>query len=364
MSVEESSSNVVQTVTGGIDRSAVGLALPHEHLFIDMKNYFVEPEDPAFRDHAFGPITLNNLRWVRYNHLSSRDNLVLNDEDLTISELSLFKKFGGKTIVDATPINLGRNPEGLRSLSEKTGVNIVMGTGYYIEQSYTPDMQMDERSESKIAQTLIEDIVHGADGTAVRAGVIGELGCSWPLTENERKVLRGAALAQQETGVAITIHPGHDESAPFEIMQVLTKAGADPTRVIMGHLELTIPIGSRTTRAKLAETGCYLQFDQMGISELQMYLYRSWLPGMPYMDIANDGIRMNEIRELIEAGFLDRILISSDVCLKTCLAAYGGPGYAHIPEVSIPMMHDKGFPETEIRKITEENPAKALAIVA
>jgi phosphotriesterase-related protein len=257
---------------------------------------------------------------------------------------------------------LGRNSEGLARVSEQTGVNIVMGAGYYIDQSYSPELAMDIKSDDQVAEQFVREIREGVGNTRVRAGLIGEIGCSWPLTDNERKVLRGAALAQQETGAAITIHPGHVVEAPFEIMAVLTSAGADPERVIMGHIELTMPVEARVERAKLAETGCYLEFDQMGISELQMYTYRSWLPGIPYIDIASDGAVLSEIQELIADGYRESVLISMDVCLKTCLAAYGGPGYGHIQEVVTRMMEDKGFSEEEIATITAVNPARAIAL--
>jgi phosphotriesterase-related protein len=241
-------------------------------------------------------------------------------------------------------------------------VNIVMGAGYYIDQSYSPGLGMDRKSEGQVAEQFIREIREGAENTSIRAGIIGEIGCSWPLTENERKVLRGAALAQQESGAAITIHPGHVVEAPFEIIAVLTEAGANPERVIMWHMELTMPIGARVERAKLAETGCYLEFDQLGVSELQMYTYRSWLPGVPYFDITNDGAVLSEIQELIEDGYRDSVLISMDVCLKTCLAAYGGAGYGHIQEVVTRMMRDKGFSDEDVATITATNPARALAL--
>jgi phosphotriesterase-related protein len=352
-----------QTVLGPVDGADLGFTLPHEHLILEMRNYFIEPSDPSDLHYCDEPLSLENLHWVRYHHLSCKDNLVISDEATAVNEVESFKRLGGRTIVDVTPINLGRAPQKLAQIAKRTGVNVIMGTAYYIDQSYTPEMRMEDRTDEEIAELFIREIQEGVAQTGLRAGVIGELGCSWPLTKNERKVLRAGAMAQQETGAVISIHPGHMEEAPLEIMQVLMDAGADPTRVIMGHMELTVPIAARATRSKLADMGCYLQFDQMGISELQMYLYRSWLPGMPYMDIANDGARIGEIQDLIADRFLDRILISMDVCLKTCLATYGGPGYGHIQEVAIPMMKKKGVTDEQIEAITVENPRRAFTFV-
>ena len=100
------------------------------------------------------------------------------------------------------------------------------------------------------------------DDTNIRAGIIGEIGCTWPLTDNERKVLRASARAQQETGAAILIHPGRDEAAPQEIVEVLSEAGADIERTIIGHLDRTIT--DLDILLKLADSGCYLEWDLFG----------------------------------------------------------------------------------------------------
>ena len=83
------------------------------------------------------------------------------------------------------------------------------------------------------AREIVNDVVEGVGDTGVRAGIIGELGCSWPLRPNEAKVLKASAQAQKETGAPITIHPGRHIDAPFEIIDVLDKAGADISRVVM-----------------------------------------------------------------------------------------------------------------------------------
>lgn len=351
-----------QTVLGLVDGNSLGFTLPHEHLILGGEStYFVEPDDPRDKDFVHQPVTLENLHWVRYHHISSVDNWHLDDERTAIREAKWFKETGGRTIVDVTPNNIGRNPDALVRISQGAGINVIMGTGYYFEQSYSPEMNMDSRTEADIADEFVRDISSGVNGTGICAGVIGELGCSWPLTKNERKVLRAAANAQQRTGAVITIHPGHDENGPLEIVKVLTEAGAQPERIIMGHISLTIPPPARSARSKLAETGCYIQYDEMGTPELQAFLYRAWWKTLPYMDFANDFMRIDQIKDLVADGFLNSILMSIDVCLKTCLASYGGPGYVHIREMIMPLMLQKGFTEEQINTITVDNPRRAMS---
>ena len=191
----------------------------HEHVFIDFVCMYSPPEEAHAADQlAESKVGLENLGWVRYDPFRNKDNLELLDEQMAIYEIGLFKSAGGATIVDATTIGMGRNPQALVNVANATGVNIVMGAGHYVDMVHPGDM--DDRSEEQLASQMIEEVTVGVDGTTVRAGIIGELGCSWPLTKNESKVLRASASAQRETGAAILIHPGRNPRAPFEILDV------------------------------------------------------------------------------------------------------------------------------------------------
>ena len=113
-----------------------------------------------------------------------------------------------------------------------------MGAGYYVGDTHGADV--DAKSEDELADQMVAEVTEGVGATGVRAGIIGELGCSWPLQDNERKVLRAGAQAQQRAGAAILIHPGRNEAAPAEIIEVLADAGACTGRVIMSHLDRTV----------------------------------------------------------------------------------------------------------------------------
>jgi phosphotriesterase-related protein len=348
-----------QTVLGWIDGDDLGFTLPHEHILADLTSYLVEPTDPGERPLAHQPITLENLHWVLCHHSSSRDNLLLEDEETAIHEVMRFKQAGGKTIADVTPNNIGRRPEALARVARAVGINVIMGTAYYIEESYDPKMRRGDVTEEEIAEEFVRDITVGVGESGIRAGVIGELGCSWPLAEVERAALRAGAAAQQKTGATITIHPGPDPRAPFEILDELVGAGADPRRIIIDHISMTLPIAARESRLKLAELGCYLEYDLMGTPEAEALTYRSG-EGLPYMDFANDFMRVDQIIDLIDVGYIDKTLVSMDVWLKTCLASYGGRGYAYLQEMVIPLMLKKGLTEEQIHTITVENPKRAL----
>ncbi len=343
---------MAQTVLGLVNGEDLGVTMPHEHLFVDMRCWLEEPSNPEEKKLAHEKVTLNNLWFARYNKMSCEDNLILDDVDLAIKEAFYFKEAGGNTIVDVTSNNINRNPEGLVMVAKETGLNIIMGTSYYIASSYTPEMEMKTKSETEIAKEFIRDIAVGVGNTEIKAGIIGEIGTSWPLNSEERKVLIAAGLAQQETGVAINIHPGAHREAPFEYVKILEEVGADLSRVIISHMGRTFPPSARMDRAKLAEKGCYLEFD--------MFYGVYTTPKVTPYDVTNDTIQITEIKELIQDGFLNQILISRDVCYKVMLRSYGDGGYAHILKVILPRMKLKGISDEEIQIIIVENPRSIL----
>ena len=180
-----------QTVLGPISAEDLGITLPHEHLVVDLSAWFVEPAPASQRILAYQPVSLENLHWLHYNSASNLDNLRVWEEEVIISEVLHYKQAGGSTIVDLTNIGFGRDPLALQRIARTTGLNIIMGAGYYIDQSHPPELA--NKTEEEIAEEIVQDITVGVSATRVRAGIIGEIGCLYPLTKSEHKVLRAAA---------------------------------------------------------------------------------------------------------------------------------------------------------------------------
>ena len=341
-----------QTVLGPVPADQLGVSLTHEHLLVDLGSTFHPPEDASSYSYAYQPVTMENLWWVRYNYGGNKDNMELLDEDTAIIEAARFKRSGGSTIVDATSVGIKRDPLGLARIARATGLNVIMGSGYYVHD-YQP-ASIAEKSEDDIVEEIVRDITEGVGDTGIKAGVIGEVGCSWPLYENERKSLRAAARAQIITGAPLLIHPGRNPQAPLEIMEIVRESGGDPTRTIMSHVDRTI--FDNDTLDKLAETGCFIEFDLFG-SETTFY------PFSP-IDMPNDGKRLDFFLHLREQGRLGQALMAQDICNKHRLTRYGGHGYAHILENVTPIMRRKGFSADEIDRIMVGNPARALAFTS
>lgn len=334
----------IQTVLGLISPDELGVTLPHEHLIDDGSCYFVEPECASDRAMAHKPVSVDLLWWLRYHFTQNTDEVVLRDEKIAIEEAMRFKLAGGNTIVEVTSVELGRDPAALARISRATGLHIIMGSGHYLAVSHSA--QMDTISEDEIVDEIIRDIMEGVGSTGIRAGLIGEIGCSWPLFPNERKSLRAAGRAQKFTGAALHVHPGRNQLAITEIVDILQNVDADLSRTIFDHVERTYRDLKQTIQ--LAETGCCIEYDLFG--------REGYYP--INLDLPNDSQRINELMQLIDEGYLSQLLISHDIWTKTQCCTYGGWGYAHILNNVVPVMLAKGMTQEQIRTIMVDNPRR------
>ncbi len=338
----------VQTVLGLIDANDIGMTLFHEHLLASMAAYFQEPTEPAAKKLAHEPRTMENVRQVRLNRNINLDNTILADEQVAIKEALLYKEAGGKTIADVSSNGLSRNPLGLQRIALATGLNIIMGSGYYVGISHPSDMAL--KTEEQITNEIVHDITVGAGDTGVRSGVIGEIGCTEPLLDGERKVLRAAARAQIKTGASIMIHPPFSDNLALEVIQILADAGADLEHTVICHVNV---YGfSLDTCRKIVNAGCYIGYESFGnLAYPHLYLGR-------LLQHRSDLDYIDAIVRLIEDGYIDHILVSHDICFKDFLRSHGGHGYAHILENAIPVMKIRGISDNQIDTLFVNNPKK------
>ncbi len=352
----------VMTVNGPIDPAAVGTCIMHEHLFID----FWRDKEPGYNApatevaHWNDKLTLENLHLAR-SHKPIKDNYLLTDEAVTIKDVTYFRNLGGDTIVDVTNIGLGRDPLALQRVSNATGLNIVMGSGWY-QRFYHPK-DMDQRTIEDLSEEIIRDVNVGVGNTGVRSGIIGEVGVNGhPLTPNEEKSIRASARASRATGAAISFHNGGSGREKLAVAAMLADEGADLTRVIYGHSNSYA--GEVPLLLELLELGVYVQFDTLGrVSAPVARRPITLAPPRPTdPQVASDALVAEAIPQLLQAGYEDRILLSQDVCMKMHLKAYGGTGYSFVLEKFLPYLRILGVTEGQIHKMMVENPRRALTI--
>ena len=334
----------VQTVRGFLDPAELGQTLMHEHVLYDLRT----PEVRAKND--LGPeLSFRNIYQMAYGETYSPRNYEFGDVAIAIDELQMMRDVGGQAVVELTCGGIRPDPKGLVQVSEGTSVHIVMGCGYYVEEYQDPKNK--ERSVDDFASEIAAQVLEGAWGTSVRSGIIGEIGTTTPWGELERTVLKGAILAQQETGASVNIHPGRHEDLPQEIAEFVAANGGDTARTVISHIDRTIFDSERLLR--LADTGVTVEFDLFGVEYANYKLNAA-------IDMPNDAGRLQHLRTLIDGGHLDRIVISHDICFRTRLVNFGGHGYGHIFRNVVPMMRRREFSEAEIQAILVDNPKRLL----
>ncbi|HYI67974.1 MAG TPA: hypothetical protein VEW95_13725 [Candidatus Limnocylindrales bacterium] len=307
----------VMTVSGPIPPDKLGFTLPHEHTGISL--------------------------W----HISNRWDYweLTPDDDLIIEELRDFRRRGGGTLVDLTPPGVGRDPDRLRRLASASGVNIVMGTGWYREAYYPAEALIDRRSADDLAAEMVEELEQGVGGGGVRPGIIGEIGTDKPwVSAREERVHRAAARAAKATGMAITTH-GVQSDVGLAQLRIFTEEGVDPARVVIGHAD---SYHNLDFYLSVIATGANLQFDFLG------HRFNT--------EEALEPRLVETIVELLERGFADQLLLSQDVCHNSQLKANGGFGYVYLQQHFLPTLRTAAVGEGEIRQMTIDNPARILSI--
>jgi phosphotriesterase-related protein len=411
LALASGSAGKVISVNGPIEPETVGFTLLHEHLFIDFFANHTWPEQPGSLSYVVArqmqqngwnlPVTEQEIRFFNKRDLTidmiddmrqgarQRSNYLIDDVDLMLDEISAFKAHGGRTIVDQTVIGLGRDGQRLKMFARKSDINIVMGAGWY----RWPYQSLETRSMSLTAlkRQLAQSLLTGADSNGVRAGIIGEIPLdsrsvvapmegklldntivrrkslelrNWLLSlpvrernavpcekiyhEFELRQLTAAAEVARLTGAPLSIH-GVDPYIGY--LKVLEDARVDPARVLLSHSHFMYE--ERDLLIAALESGVTLQADYT----LQQYATKAPLNGK--FEKALDGIAW-----AVRNGFTDQVTISTDICNKLGLKAYGGGGYATVFNYLIPGLVQRGVTEEQIRHIFVRNPRRILTWAA
>jgi phosphotriesterase-related protein len=342
------SSGTVRTVVGPIPVEQMGVTLMHEHILLDTSSWWKRPccaSDIAFAERR---LDISMIGELRMNPFLNRDNCGLMDVKAAVEELNYFVEYGGKTVVDPTNLGIGRDPSALQRISRRTGLNIVMGAGYYLEASHPPYVR--DMSIEAIADAIASDCGVSDDDPEVCAGIIGEIGVSKEFTSAEEKVLRGGARASKISGVPLSIHlPGWERLA-HRVLDVVESEGADLCHTVLCHMNPSLH--DRKYQRSLAERGPFLEYDMIGMN----FFYADQQAQSPC-----DEENAIAICKLVEDGYLNSILMSQDVFLKMMLVRFGGFGYGYILKHFAPRLKRHGMSQATIDHILIENPRRVFS---
>lgn len=341
----------INTVSGPITREQLGVVAPHEHVLLDQSNHYQAVPTPGITDPENQKVEMWNLGILSRDCFALKDNTILDNEEDQTEEVAFFKRAGGDTLVDASLPGIGRDPQVLLRVSQRTGLNVIMGTGFYVGATHPEELQF--MNERQIADIMVKELTEGVDGTDIRAGYIGEIGISEVFDDKERKVLRAAAIAQKDTGAAINVHINPWTTNGLEAADILLEAGVAPERICISHVDVE---NREDYIYALLKKGVYIEFDNFG----KEYYIRREVRHSGYGLFVHDTDRVTLLKKLIDDGYLRQLLLSCDLCLKNLMHKYGGWGYDHVLTNIVPMMEDEGITGAQIRTLLVENPADWL----
>lgn len=304
----------LQTVTGTETVEKLGVILPHEHLFTDLRG----PQTPGYAQ--------GNPQAV----------FEVVEPYLTEAEGA-----GVTALVECSTVGVGRNIHILRHLAAKTRIKIVAPTGVYRE-AFIPEAWRDLSLEA-LADLWIHDLTEGIDGTDSRAGFIKLAVSDDGITSREERNLKAAARASLTTGAVIACHTIGGALA-MQVMEILAEAGLPLNRFIWVHANAEPDPAYHLTAAR---RGAYVEFDGIGSSP----------------SATEDHLRF--VKNLIEAGFSEQILVSHDAGWYQPGSPTGQPeagyrGYHVLSRDFIPRLKEDGIPDDVIRLLIHSNPARAF----
>jgi phosphotriesterase-related protein len=299
-----------------------GAVLFHEHMSFDSS--FFEKMRPANAPRPATPPPASFLENV----------------DVVTEEVKAAGKEGISCIVDGGHRDMGTSYANLRKVAERSGVHIVASGGYYLQATYPADIAT--KSEDQLVEGLARDAV------AERWGAFGEIGSSPEMTADERKVFRVIGLAQRRTALPIFTHTSHAgcKKCAIEQLDILESVGTNPQNLCIGHLSDITDDPHAETHKAIAKRGAFLGFDTVGHRLAQ-----------------GDAKKVNLIKEVLDAGFEDHVLLSADFASEPETKFNGGAGYASVTAVFVPKLRYAGVSEATIHKILVDNPRRLLAFV-
>ena len=266
------------------------------------------------------------------------------DIDLIVEELMASKKDGLTGIVDAA---IGRRQpqaiENLKTIATKSGVHIIVAGGYY-KDPYPAGVM--DKTEDQIADEYV------SDAQAQRWGAFGEIGSSIETHPNERKMMRAVAKGHHRTGLPIFTHTPHEscQKCALEQLDIYEAEKVNPKSLCIGHLSDIHDDPKALASIAIAKRGAWLGFDTVG-HELNV----------SKTTLVTERVKLRMTLAVLEAGFEDSLLLSSDMAHNNHLKANWGEGFSAVLVTFVGKLRFAGVKEATIRKILHDNPRRFLA---
>lgn len=310
----ENEEGYFNSVTGSLPIDSLGLTLIHEHMLVDF----------------IGADSISPDRW-------NRDSV----EMKVLPFLLEVKQYGVKSILDCTPSYLAKDPLLLKSLSEKSGIQILTNTGFYgaVGGKYLPDFVQTETAE-QLADRWIAEFENGIEGTGIKPGFIKiSVNEADTLSLTDQKLVKAAGITHQKTGLTIASHTGTWKTAIQEV-RILQEMGVNPSEFVWVHTQNELDFENYKVAA---EMGVWISLDGIG-----------WAID-PYVD---------RLVFAKENRILGNVLISHDAGWYDPAKVGGGDfqPFTNIFEKLIPTLNERGFTQTDWDLLLIDNPKRAFVL--
>ena len=313
----------IETLDGPLDTAELGTVLMHEHVFnITAEIQIAHPGFNGWDAEVEVPKAQEKLRAV--------------------------KEAGIDTLVELSPIGLGRSLELIRGACEGSGLNVILATGLYTYDVLPrpwhfsgPGTLLD--GDEPLDALMRADLTEGIEGSGVKPGILKCAIDAAGLTEHVERVVRSVCRIHKETRAPICIHTSAPNERGGDALRILEDESVDPARVMLAHC------GDTTDLAYLEEmaaSGALLGMDRFGLDVL-----------LPYED------RVNTVVAMCERGHADKMILSQDAA---CFSDWFPPGlkeeiapnwhYLHVVQDAVPLLLERGVMQQQVDVMLRDNP--------
>jgi phosphotriesterase-related protein len=300
------------TTLGPKNASELGVILPHEHVFVDLRTW----DQPG------------------YARAETADVVALMTPEITRAQAA-----GVTALVECSTVGVGRRPDILKAVSEATGLPLVVPTGVYREP-WIPDW-IQAATEAELRDWMTGELSDEIRPDGVQAGWIKLSAGDDGLTECETKVLRAAAAAGTTTNAVIGSHTIRGRVVRDQL-KIIEEVGYSPERFIWIHTQAEPDFD---LHVEIARRGAWIEYDAIGSDQL------------------SDDFFVERIQRVLDAGLGDHLLLSHDRgWYDPALPGGGTPKpFTYLSETFLPKLRQAGVDEPTLRQMTQLNPFRAFA---
>ena len=299
-------SNTIKTVLGCVSENEINAVLGHEHICCYSEYLSM----------------MSGNGYINFSEIEEKATAVL---------IELKALYGLNLFIDCTPVNIGRNVELLKRISEKSGVHIVCSTGFY----YTEEPVLYNTSAAELSEHMVRD------AEKVNAGIIKAAVENESLSSFNNKLLTASAMAHKALGLPIVVHTNANNKSGMKALEVLLNCGVSPEAVVIGHLSDT---DNMEYVLDIARSGCYIGLDRIYDNTSLEYITK----------------KVDTILKLSDAGFGDKIILSHDEQFFNGFDSAANikekTRFSHIFEYICPRLE-----KSMLMKIIRQNPIRMLS---